>query len=152
MNKLTRLDKFVLKCAVVAVLLAIAAVCSPGVWAQNLGVTLFPSAARTATTLNSTDQVNNAGRGVTCVLDTTVYTSGNVTLTIQGKDGASGKYFTLLAGAAVSSVSTNVYKVFPGAPVTANVSANDQLTRAWRVTLAGAASPNATYSVGCSVQ
>lgn len=120
--------------------------------AQNLGVTVFPSAARTATTLNSNDFVNNAGRGVTCVLDTTIFTAGTVTLTIQGKDGVSGKYYTLLAGAAVGSVSTNTYKVFPGAPATSNVSANDQLPRAWRINLAGAASPNATYSVGCSVQ
>lgn len=119
--------------------------------AQNRGTTIFPSAARTNTSLNSADQVNSAGNGVTCVLDTTAYTSGNVTLTIQGKDGTSGKYYTLLAGAAVSSVSTNVYSVCRGCPATANVSANAQLPVAWRVSIAGAATPVSTYSVGCTV-
>ena len=33
---------------------------------------------------------------------------------IQGKDAASGKYYTLLVGAAVTTISTNVYTVYPG--------------------------------------
>lgn len=147
-----RLDNLVLKLALAAVLLVAGIACLPGAWAQNKGTAIFPSAARTATSLTSADQVNNAGRGVKCILDTTAYTSGNVTMTIQGKDGTSGKYYTLLAGAAVSGVSTNVYNVFPGATASANVAANDQLPVTWRISIAGASTPISTYSVGCSVQ
>jgi len=120
---------------------------------QNLGKTIFPSAARTSTAypLVSADQVNNSGNGVHCVLDTTAYTSGTLTLTLQGKDPASLKYYTLLSGAAVVSISTNVYKVFPGATVTANVSANDKLPTIWRVSIAGGSTPVSTNSVGCLV-
>lgn len=122
---------------------------APAAFAQNSGKALFPSAARTATTLNSADQVNNAAIYIHCILDTTAFTSGTVTLTIQGKDPGSGKYYTLLAGAAVGSVSTNVYKVGPGLPVASNVSANDVLPTVWRVSIAGASTPISTYSVGC---
>jgi len=119
--------------------------------AQNLGKTILPSAARTIYPAVSADQVNNAGNAIHCIFDTTVFTSGTVTLTIQGKDPASGKYYTLLTGTAVGSVVTQVYKVFPGAPVTANVSANDSLPTIWRISLAGASTPVSTNSVGCLV-
>lgn len=119
--------------------------------AQNAGKVIFASSARTATTLTSGDQINNAGNSIHCILDTTAFTSGSVTMTIQGKDPASLKYYTLLAGAAVVGVSTNVYKVGPGLPVTANVSANDVLPGVWRISITGASTPISTYSVGCSV-
>lgn len=119
--------------------------------AQNKGGVLFPSAARTATTLVSADQTNVGGNGVHVVLDTTAFTSGTVTLTIQGKDPASGKYYTLLAGAAVVGTSTNVYKVCKGCPVTTNISANDMLPTVWRISISGASTPISTYSVGYMV-
>lgn len=122
-------------------------------YSQNSGKTIFPSAVRTSTAypLVSADQVNNSGNGVHCILDTTAYTSGTVTLTIQGKDPASLKYYTLLSGAGVASTSTNVYKVFPAATVTANVSANDKLPTIWRISIAGGSTPVSTNSVGCVV-
>jgi len=113
-------------------------------------LTLLASAARTVT-VASDDQTNNDNRGVHVVLDVTNAGTGNVTLTIQGKDELSGKYYTLLAGAAVSTNSTNVYKVFPGSTVTANVSANDILPRVWRVSVTHNNSNSITYSVGASV-
>lgn len=119
--------------------------------AQNKGGVLLPSAARTATSVTSSDVINSAGASVVVVLDVTAYTSGTLTLTIQGKDPASGKYYTLLTGAAVNSISTNVYKIGPGLPVTANVSANDLVPVAWRISIAGASTPIATYSAGYSV-
>lgn len=120
----------------------------------NLGgaqdITLLTQVGAT-TTQASPDQVNVNGRGVKVVLDMTAAGTGSVTLTIQGKDPASGKYYTLLAGAAVVTNVTNVYSVYPGAPVTANVSVNDALPRTWRV-LATANNVNpASYTVGASV-
>ena len=81
---------------------------------------------------------------------TAVTAAGSFTLTIQGKDETSGKYYTLLAGAAVSTVSTNVYTVYPGAPVTANVSANSPLPRTWRVIATYNSGTDLTFSVGCA--
>lgn len=116
----------------------------------NTDVTLLASAART-TSQTGDDQTNYNARGLQVVLDMTVVGTGSVTLTIQGKDVASGKYYTLLAGAAVTTNSTNVYKVFPGSTVTANVSANDVLPRTWRIITTANNANSATYSVGASV-
>jgi len=90
-------------------------------------------------------------RGVIVVLDMTVPGTGSVTLTIQAKDRMSGKYYTLLAGAAVTTVSTNVYTIFPGATPAANVSANAMLPDMWRwIVTANNANPT-TFTVGFSM-
>ncbi len=64
---------------------------------------------------------------------------------------ASGKYYTLLAGAAVITNSTNIYEVRPGATVTANVSANAALPRTWRVLLTANNANPCSYTVGACV-
>lgn len=116
----------------------------------NLDQSLITAVGAT-TTQNSADQLNVNGRGVKVVLDMTAAGTGSVTLTVQGKDPASGKYYTILTGAAVAAVSTNVYTVYPGAAAVANVSVNDVLPRTWRVVVtAGNANPT-TYTVGASV-
>lgn len=119
----------------------------------NINTAALITATGATTTQTGTDQTNYNGRGLIVVLDMTVNagSAGSVTLTIQGKDAASGKYYTLLVGAAVVSVSTNVYYVYPGGPVTTNVAANAPLPRTWRV-LATANNANATsYTIGASV-
>jgi hypothetical protein len=117
---------------------------------NNEDVTFLTSASRT-TTQTQADQVNYNWRGIKVVLDMTVVGTGSVTLTIQGKDAISGKYFTLLAGAAVVGNSTNIYTVFPGAPVTTNVSANDFVPRTFRLLVTANNANAATYSVGYSL-
>lgn len=110
------------------------------------------NAAAATTTQTSPDQTNvNGSRGVKVVIVTTAIGTGSVTVTIQGKDKISGSYYTLLAGAAVVTNTTNVYTVFPGAPVTANVSANDELPETWRVTVTANNANAATYTVGASL-
>ena len=110
--------------------------------------TFLASAERT-TTQTQDEQFNSNGfRGIRVVLDMTTPGSGSVTLTIQAKDRTSGEWHTLLAGAAVTSDSTNVYQVFPGAPVTTNVSANSQLGSAWRLVVTANNANACTYSVG----
>lgn len=112
-------------------------------------VTLVTAVGAT-TTQTSPDQVNVGARGVKVTIDTTVIGTGSVTVTIQGKDKASGKYYTILAGAAVVTNTTNTYTVFPGATVTANVSANDELPEIWRVLVTANNANAATYTVGAS--
>lgn len=114
---------------------------------QTVGIT----AVGVTTTQTGADQTNYNGRGLHVVLDMTTVGTGSVTLTIQGKDATSGKYYTLLAGAAVVTNSTNVYKVYPGLPATANVSANDLLPRTWRILVTANNANATTYTVGASV-
>ncbi len=103
-------------------------------------------------TQTGTDQVNHNFQGVKCVYDaTTVTGSGSFTLSIQGKDAVSGKYFTLLQGAAVSTVSTNVYTVHPRITATANQASADILPRDWRVLLTYNSGTNQTATVGCAL-
>ena len=107
-------------------------------------------AAGSTTTVTGSDMVNHSARGVKVVVVTTVIGTGSITLTIQGKDPASGTYYTLLAGAAIVTNTTNVYSVYPGAAATANVSANDALPGTWRLLVTANNANAATYSVGFS--
>lgn len=119
-------------------------------WRNNTQVPLLTSASRTAT--NSTpDQTNYNACGLHVVLDVTVAGTGSITLEIDEKDPTSGKYIPILTGVAVTSVSTTVYKVFPGATAVANSVANDIVPRTYRVTVTHNNSNAITYSVGASL-
>lgn len=112
---------------------------------------LISAVAATATQTGA-DQTNHTGRGVIVVLDATAVTgAGSFTLTIQGKDAASGKYYTLLTGAPVSTVSTNVYTLYPGVTVAANAAVSAPLPRTWRVVATYNSGTNLTFTVGASV-
>lgn len=113
--------------------------------------TLLASAARTAA-VNSSDKTNKGrARGVVVIIDITAITDTPVvTVTIQGKDPVSGKYYTILASAGLDAVATTVLRVFPGATAAANLAANDSLPSTWRVSVAVADADPATYSIGYS--
>lgn len=113
--------------------------------------TALINAVAATTTQTGADQINVNGRGVIVTLNMATVGTGSVTITIQGKDIASGQYYTLLAGAAVTTNSVNVYTVYPGAPATANVSANSPLPRTWRVLVTANNANATTYTVGASV-
>lgn len=117
---------------------------------NNTNVTILTSASRT-TTQTSADQINYNGRGLHIVVDVTVVGTGSITLTVNGKDNISGKYYTLLSGAAIVTNSTNVYKIFPGAPATANVSVNDMIPRLFQVVVTANNANAVTYTVGYSL-
>ena len=124
-------------------------------WAEfTEDLILLPSAERDETT-NSPDQVNHCGRGVHVVLNVTATEgSPSITLKVQGKDPASGEYYDILTGAAVTAVSTNVYKVHPHIEAVTNEAAKDILPRTWRVAVAYTGTPDTdkiTCSVGASV-
>jgi hypothetical protein len=114
----------------------------------NEDVTLLASAART-TTQTSADLVNYNGTGtLTVVLDATVIGTGSVTVTINRKDVASGKYILMLAGAAVITNSTNVYKIGPHIAAVANSIAQDYLPRVFQIVVTANNANSVTYSVG----
>lgn len=109
----------------------------------------FLASAAFTTTQTQADQINYAGyRGIRVVVDTTVFGTGSVTVQVQAKDLTSGKYHTLLTGAAIVSAVTNVYTIFPGATVTANVSANTQLSPVWRILATANNANSQSYSIG----
>jgi len=118
---------------------------------NNQDQTILASAVRAATN-NSADFTNYNARGLHLVFDITAVPGvDTVTLTLQGKDALSGKYYTILAGSAQVGVATVVMRVYPGLTAAANLTANDILPRTWRVSVAHSGAGNFTYSVGASL-
>jgi hypothetical protein len=114
---------------------------------NNTEVTLLASAART-TTQTSADIVNYNWSKLTVVLDMTVVGTGSVTVSIDGKDTASGKYINLLTGAAITTNSTNRYRIGEALAAVANAVAQDYIPRIIRIVVTANNANSATYSVG----
>lgn len=119
-------------------------------WSTSQAV--LASAAQTLTQ-TSPDITVRYAREIDVILDATVNagSAGSVTVTINGKDPASGKYYLLLAGAAITSVSTNVYKVGIGLPATTNVSANCGIPLIIQIVVTANNANPVTYSVGLNM-
>jgi len=110
--------------------------------------TLLPSASRT-TTQTSPDIDTLGFRSLIVTLDVTVVGTGSITVTINRKDIASGKYILILAGLAVITAVTNSYKVTPGEiAAVANVSAVDVLPQTTQVVVTANNANPVTYSLG----
>jgi hypothetical protein len=115
--------------------------------AQNEEVAWLTSTSRT-TTQTSPDFSNLSGQALVVVLDMTTVGTGSVTLTINGKDTASGKYYLLLAGAAVITNSTNRYIVNPQLTAAANAIAKDMVPTVFQLVVTANNANAATYTVG----
>jgi len=114
---------------------------------------LLPSAARAvAQAYASGDQDGEGCEFLHVIIDVTAVTATPaLTVKIQGKDRASGKYYDILVSAAIATVSTTVLKVGPGLTAAANLVANDFLPAIWRVTVTHGDTDSATYSVGANM-
>ena len=114
------------------------------------GHNLITLTAAGAGTTNGADMKNPGCRGVQVTVDiTAIGGTPTLTVTIQGKDRVSGKYYTLLASAALGSVATTVLRVFPGAAAAANTIANDQVPEDWRViAVVAGTTPSVTATIG----
>lgn len=135
-----------MKRILVGLLLAVAAVSAFG-QARNASGTLVASGAFTATQ-NSQDMSNTNLVGAHVIVDVTVVGTGTLTPKLQGKDPASGKYYDLLVGAAISGTGTTVLKIYPGILASGSVAAQDILPAVWRVVLTKSDATSWTYSVG----
>jgi hypothetical protein len=112
---------------------------------------LFPSATVTADTYtNSVINVPPLTHGH-IIVDVSVATSGSITPSIQGYNPASDSWYTILTGAAISTVSTVVLKVGPAFTAAANVAVADMLPSKWRVFLDAAAGASVVASVGINL-
>lgn len=117
----------------------------------NHSVFPIPPAARIAS-IQSATLTNHSCRGLHITLDVTAITATpSITLTVQGRDELSGRWYDILVGAAVTTVSTNVYKLYPGITPVANVAVSDVLPRVWRVVITHGDADSITYSVGTTV-
>lgn len=109
--------------------------------------TFLASAART-TTQTQADQSNFGHKGIRVVTDITSAGTGSITVDIQAKDVASGKYVSMLASAALNTNQTKTLFVYPGSLNTANAAANDHLPAIWRIVVTANNANSVTYSVG----
>ena len=110
--------------------------------------TLLPSAARTAATISSEFSAEEV-LSSDFVFDITADpASASITLTIQGQDPLSGKWYTILAGAAQAAVGTIIMRVGPSIVAAANVAATAILPELFRISVAVADTDSMTYSVG----
>ena len=98
------------------------------------GIRLLALSAAGAATYVSPDQDNVNWQGVTVVSDLTVAGgTPTATITVQGKDPVSGKYYTLIASSAITATATNVLHVHPGSTGAANSVGALPLPKTWRV-------------------
>lgn len=112
---------------------------------------LLASAART-TAQTPEGPTNGDGSYLDMIIDVTAGTAGfSITPTIQGLDPASGKWYTLLAGAAIGATGTTVLRVGPALTAAANTVAAFILPKTWRLSMAVADTKSVTYSVGANV-
>lgn len=122
---------------------------------NTVGQAVVTALAAAGAGANGADLVNTNARGLKLVIDITALagTSPTLTVTIQGKDPVSGKYFTILASAALAAVATTVLTVYPGLTAAANVVANDVLPRDFRVIYAvgGSAGQAVTATIAASL-
>jgi hypothetical protein len=114
---------------------------------NNVDVTLLASASRT-TTQNSANITTFNARALYVCLDVTVPGTGSITLSINWICPASGKVINLLTGAAVTTTSTNVYKVGIGLTAAANAVGVDYLCRTITINVTANNANAVTYSVG----
>jgi YbbR domain-containing protein len=113
----------------------------------NADAVFLASAART-TTQTQGDQTNDYRKGIRVVIDITSAGTGSITVSIDAKDLASGKYVPILATAALTTNQTKTMLVYPGAAAVANGSVNDRLPKTWRILVTANNANAMTYSVG----
>jgi hypothetical protein len=102
----------------------------------------------------SIDQKNFNGKGILVGVNITALTGTTPTLTVtlQGKDLASGVYYTVLASAALSATGFTLLSVYPGLVAAANLTVNSPLPKTWRISsVIGGTTPAVTATIGASV-
>lgn len=109
---------------------------------------IYASAVRTATLVGDDNKKVAGSNGLFAILDVTAVPGiDTVTLIVEGKDPASGKYFTLLSAAARVATGTDVLQIYPGVAVAANVSASSSIPDTYRARVVHSAATSFTYSV-----
>lgn len=92
----------------------------------------------------------STAKGAVINVDITAITAGTMTLTVEGKDETSGKYYTILTSAALAAVATTTLRIYPGLVAAANVTVNDILPTKFRVRVTVVTGP-VTMTVGAAL-
>lgn len=94
--------------------------------------------------------LDNFGRcGAVVVIDITAITAApSAVFTLVGNDPITGKQYTILASAALTSVGTTVLRVLPSGIASANAVANDWMPYQWAVNLTSLSGGTITFKVG----
>lgn len=119
---------------------------------SNQSMTVLPSAAYTATTVNSGAINNTSWKGGHVIVNISAFTGGTYTPHVQAQDPVSLVWYDILVGTALGATGTTILKVYPGIGVIANGSASDILPLTWRVQMIGASTPNMTFSVSAYLE
>ena len=107
-----------------------------------------------STSVNGDDLDNLSSSSGNMIVDITAITgtSPTLTVTLQGKDPASGKYYDIIASAALTATGTTMIKIMPGGQIAANTSANNGIPKVFRViAAAGGTTPSITGTVGINL-
>jgi len=113
-------------------------------------IPLLPSAARAVAQayVSANQEARPGSSRLIVVIDATAVTATpSVVPKIQGYDPFADKYFDLLVGAAIATVSTVVLMIGPGITVAANLAAAVPLPPIWRVILTHGDTDAITYTV-----
>lgn len=114
----------------------------------NLDTITILNVSSVTTTQTSGRQTNWNHKGCIVILTTTAIGTGSITLSIQGIEPVSNYVWSILTGLAVTTNTTNIYKVYPGLQVaTDNSVANDILPRSWQVVVSANNANPASYAV-----
>lgn len=101
---------------------------------QRSNTTAALIAAATATTQTNKQITNYNARSLAVILNVTTATAATLTVTINGST-ASGYTYQLLAGTAVATTGTTVYRIAPGLTAVSNLTVSDLVPRNLLVTV-----------------
>ncbi len=110
---------------------------------------LYVASAITATPAVFTQSDDSSPRrGGHFIIDVTAGSTLSITPTIDAFDPASGKWYNMLTGVAITATGTTVLRIYPGITPAANVAVSDVLPPVWRLVMTHGNANAATYTVG----
>ena len=113
-----------------------------------LPLTVYASAARTATPTAAEQEFGGLAKGIHVVIDVTAVTSTpSVVPTIDGFDALSTKWYNLLTGAAITATGTTVLKIYPGIGTSPGAAASDVVPPRFRIVMTHGNANSITYTV-----
>ena len=112
---------------------------------------LIPSQAITATVNSDLVQTASPLTMGTFIVTVSAFTSGSITPAIQGQDPATGNFYNILTGTAMTAAGTQLLRVGYAFTGSAGATAQDFLPENWRVVLTAAGGTSLTASVGANL-
>jgi hypothetical protein len=90
----------------------------------DAAASLVTLSAAGASTINSSDLINQGGKYLNLGINLTTVTTATITINIQGKDVVSGQYYTILSSTGIVTTGFTLLSIGPGLTAAANSVAN----------------------------